>query len=77
MLRVADSEQERSFTLDGQTHVDVFVEIPRGRSLLQIKTDPAATSEEDAIVLRFPRAERTSSTADLRAELISPDSGFE
>ena len=77
VLRVADTDHERSFALDGPTPVSVFVEVPRGRSYLQIKTDPAATSEEDAVVLGVPRAERTSRTADLQAELIAPDPGFE
>ena len=76
VLRVADSDRERSVELDGRTPVSVIVEVPRGRSFLQVKTDPAATSEEDAIVLGVPRAERTSSTAELRAEPISPDPGL-
>ena len=76
VLRVADPDRERSFVLDGRTPVSVIVEVPRGRSFLQVKTDPAATSEEDAIVLGVPRAERTSGTAELRAELISPDPGL-
>ena len=75
-LRIADPEREQAFTLTGRTHVSVLVEIPRGQSRLLVKTDPAATSQADAIVLSDPRAEKASGTAVLHAELISPDPGF-
>lgn len=75
-LRMAGAEQETSFTLDGPTQVSVDVAIPRGRSFLEIKTDPAATSEEDAVVIGVPRAERTSTTAQLQATPISADPGL-
>jgi hypothetical protein len=66
VLRVVDTKEERVRVPNGRTPVSVVVEVPRGRSFLQIKTDPAATSEEDAIVLGVPRAERTTGTADVR-----------
>jgi O-antigen/teichoic acid export membrane protein len=75
-LRVADSDSERSFTLGALTPVSLLVEVPRGRSFVEVKTDPSATSEEDAVVLSGARAELASGTPDLRAEPLSPDPGF-
>jgi len=76
VLRVADSDTELPFTLDGPTDVSISVEIPRGTSYLLVKTDPAATSTEDAIVFSRPRAERTAATPQLSAQPISPEPGF-
>jgi len=76
VLRISAAEQERSFTLDGRTSLSVLVEIPRGRSYLLVKTDPAATSEQDAVVLSAPRAETAAEEPELRAVPISPDPGF-
>jgi O-antigen/teichoic acid export membrane protein len=76
VLRVADTDSEVPFTLDGPTSVSVLVEVPSGLSLLLLKTDPAATSTEDAIELTAPRAERASGKPQLQAEPISPDIGF-
>lgn len=75
-LRIADQEHEQAFTLGGRTRVSVLVEIPRGQSRLLLKTDPAATSQDDAVVLSDPRAQTASGEPALRAELISPDPGF-
>ena len=75
-LRIADSQRERAFTLAGPMHVTVDVQIPRGLSQLLVKTDPAATSEADAILLTAPRAGTTSGKPVLQADLISPDPGF-
>ena len=76
VLRVADSDTELPFTLNGSTDVSIAVEIPRGTSYLLVKTDPAATSTKDAIVFSRPRAERTTDGAQLTAVAISPDPGF-
>ncbi len=76
VLRVADAAGERPFTLAARTAVSVLVQIPRGRSLLLVKTDPPPTSEADAIVLSALRAEKASGPPDLRAEQISSDPGF-
>jgi hypothetical protein len=75
-LRIADNEREQAFTINGRTHVSVLVEIPQGLSRLLVKTDPAATSQADAIVLSDPRAEKASGEPVLHAEPLSPDPGF-
>jgi hypothetical protein len=76
VLRLGDAEHERSYTLAGRTRVSVLVEIPRGRSYVLVKTDPAATSEQDAVVLSAPRAKTAAEEPELRAVPISPDPGF-
>jgi hypothetical protein len=76
VLRVADSQTEVPFTLDGRTHISVRVAVPSGLSLLLLKTDPAATSPEDAIDLTAPNSERAAGPAQLQADLISSDIGF-
>ncbi len=75
-LRLADETNELSFPLDGKTPVSALVEIPRGRSLLLAKTDPAATSESDAIVLSAPRATTAIGSPELHAEQFSGNPGF-
>ncbi len=75
-LRLADSKTEQAFPLNGPTPVSVYVEVPRGQSQLLVKTDPAATSEDDAIVITAPRAATASGTPTLHADLVSPDPGF-
>jgi O-antigen/teichoic acid export membrane protein len=75
-LRVTDSKTEQAFTLKGKTPVSVLVEVPRGLSQLLLKTDPPATSEDDAIVISAPRAAKASGQAALHADLVSPDPGF-
>ena len=75
-LRLADSNSEQAFRLAGQTTVSVLVEIPRGQSQLLVKTDPPATSEDDAIVISAPRAETASGQAVLHADVVSADPGF-
>lgn len=76
VLRIADPEGERPFTLDGRTRVSVLVHLPRGLSRLLVKTDPAPTSEGDAIVLYAPRTERAVGAPGLHAEPVWPDPGF-
>ena len=76
VLRLADDETEVPYTLRGRTPVSVRVAIPRGRSLILVKTDPAATSTEDALVITRPRLDRTTEPAELHATPTSPDPGF-
>jgi len=54
----------------------VTVAVPRGQSYVLVKTDPAATSAQDAIVLAAPRASRTGAAPRLHAILVSADPGF-
>jgi hypothetical protein len=75
-LRVADSHTEQAFTLGGRTSISVVVAIPRGLSQLLVKTDPPATSEQDAVTIGVPRAEPTHAAPVLHADLVSPDPGF-
>jgi O-antigen/teichoic acid export membrane protein len=75
-LRLADADHELPFALDPDATVGVLVEVPRGHSYLTIKTDPAATSTEDAVVLSQPRALRAFGTPALVAQTISSDPGF-
>ena len=76
VLRVADTTTERSFVLDGPTAISVRVDVPRGRSYLIVKTDPAATSEDDAIVLSAPRAATSAGEPEFRAEPITAEPGL-
>jgi len=75
-LRIQDAQGEHPFSLSGSMHFDLNVEVPRGVSQLVLKTDPAPTSEADAVVLSQPRAERPSGAAALRAIPSSADPGF-
>ena len=76
VLRLADERTERPFTLDGRTRVSVLVRIPRGHSLVLVKTDPPPTSDEDAIVISAPVAETAAGQPELQAQSISPEPGF-
>jgi hypothetical protein len=76
VLRLADADTELPFELDGKTTVQTLVDVPRGHSYIIVKTDPAATSADDAVVLSRPRAIRAFGTPALVAESISPDPGF-
>jgi len=76
VLRVADNSTELPFTLRGRTHVSVLVQIPRGYSLLLVKTDPPPTSEADAIELSAAHANPTSGAPGLHALPESADPGF-
>ena len=77
VLRVADETgTEQPFTLHGPTEVSVLVQVPRGYSLLGLKTDPAPTSSEDAIRVSGFRTERAEVVTDLEAHLVEDDPGF-
>ena len=75
-LRLTDGQSERVFSLNGRTHVSLEVQLPLGLSQLLVKTDPAPTSEEDAILFSTPRAERSSGQPTLHAQQVSRDPGF-
>jgi hypothetical protein len=76
-LRVADETgTEQTFTLDGPTEVAVLVQVPRGYSLLGLKTDPPPTSSEDAIRVSGFRTERTEGVTELEAHPVEDDPGF-
>jgi O-antigen/teichoic acid export membrane protein len=75
-LRLADADREISFDLTPSASIGVPVEVPRGHSYLAVKTDPAATSVADAVVVSKPRAIRAFGTPALVAQTISTDPGF-
>jgi hypothetical protein len=74
-LRISDGQREHAVPLTALTHVAVDVQVPRGLSQLLMKTDPAATSEADAVLVTAPRAER-GSNPELQANGVSPNPGF-
>ena len=76
VLRVADAAKERPITLRGKTHVSLLVSIPRGFSLVLLKTDPAATSLDDAIMLSKIRLDAAGGSPQLSAVLETDDPGF-
>lgn len=75
-LRVSDSTKDQTFTLSSAREIAVVVAVPRGRSQLLVKVDPAATSDADAVALTAPRAEAASGPPMLHADRVSPDPGF-
>jgi hypothetical protein len=76
VLRLADDSTERPFALSGRTHISLVVDVPRGVSLVLVKTDPAATSREDAIVLSRVHVQPATQPAQLHALLQDADPGF-
>jgi hypothetical protein len=76
VLRLADDSVERRFTLNGPTHVSLVVEIPRGVSLVELKTDPAPQSRDDAIVVSNLQVARATEPAQLHALVQDADPGF-
>jgi hypothetical protein len=75
-LRIQDTQGEHPFTVTGTMHFDLKVEVTRGVSQLLLKVDPAATSEEDALILSQPRTATASGTPVLLATPSSADPGF-
>jgi hypothetical protein len=75
-LRIQDTGGEHPFTFSTSMHFDLNVEVPRGVSQLVLKSDPAATSEADAVVLSQPRTDAATGAAALHAIPSSPDPGF-
>ena len=76
ILRIADAASERQFVLDAPTEVSVRIDVPRGRSYVVVKTDPPATSAEDAIVLSAPRATTSAGEPELEALPIAAEPGL-
>jgi hypothetical protein len=75
-LRLANNSDERKFAVSGKTHVSLVVDVPRGVSLVLVKTDPAPQSLEDAIVISHIEVEPTTEPAQLSALLQDGDPGF-
>ncbi|MFL5950834.1 MAG: lipopolysaccharide biosynthesis protein [Gaiellaceae bacterium] len=75
-LRVGDSMHDVTFQLSVPSPVSVVVAVPRGRSQLLVKVDPAATSADDAVAVTAPQAQRTSKAPALHADLVAADPGF-
>jgi hypothetical protein len=76
ILRLADNSSEGRFALNGPTHVSVVVAIPRGLSLVLVKTDPPPGSREDAIVISRLQVERATQPPRLHTVLQDADPGF-
>jgi hypothetical protein len=76
VLRLADDSHEQRYALRAAAHISTVVAVPRGVSLVLVKTDPPPTSEEDAIVLSHLRVERVQQPAELQALLQAGDPGF-
>jgi len=75
-LRVADDSRELRYALKRRTRVSAVVDVPRGVSLVLLKTDPAPTSAEDAIVLSRLEVQRTAEAAQLHAVQEDDNPGF-
>jgi O-antigen/teichoic acid export membrane protein len=75
-LRIQDTQGEHPFTVTGATHFDLNVTVTRGVSQLLLKVDPAATSEEDAVLLTQPSTYPASGRPVLLATPSSSDPGF-
>jgi hypothetical protein len=76
VLRLADNSNERRFTLKGSKRISVVVGVPRGVSLVLVKTDPAPTSLDDAIVLSRLQMLRVRQSPELHAVVQDADPGF-
>jgi hypothetical protein len=76
VLRLADASGEHAFALRGPTHISVVVAVPRGFSLVLVKTDPPAKSVEDAIMLSRIRVQPASGQPQMSAVLEDPNPGF-
>jgi len=75
-LHIADDNGEHVYPFTGSMHFDANVEIPRGVSQLLVASEPAATSEADAVVLTQPRAGTHNGPATLHATSVSAEPGF-
>lgn len=76
VLRLADNSSQRRFHLDDRKRISVTVDAPRGVSLVLVKTDPAATSPEDAIVLSHIQVAHANGAPELHAIVEDADPGF-
>jgi O-antigen/teichoic acid export membrane protein len=75
-LRIQGGDEERAFPVSGTTPLSLDVAVPQGVSQLLVKTDPAARSEADAVVLTQPRVEPSTAAPILHAQQISADADF-
>jgi O-antigen/teichoic acid export membrane protein len=76
VLRVGDSERESTFTLSGRTSISILVRVPRGRSVLRVRSNPAPTPGDAPVVLTAPHAALASGRPALRTELRFPDPDY-
>jgi hypothetical protein len=76
VIRLANDSEERSFAVRAKTRISVVVAIPRGVSLVLVKTDPAPQSRADAIVISRLEVERANEPVELRALLQDGEPGF-
>jgi hypothetical protein len=76
VIRLANDSHERTFAVSGTTRVSIVVDIPRGVSLVLIKTDPPPQSRADAIVISRLGAERANEPAQLSALVQDGEPGF-
>jgi hypothetical protein len=76
VVRLANNSEERRFAVGAHTHVSLLVAVPRGLSLVLVKTDPAPQSLADAIVISRLETERATGPAQLSALLEDADPGF-
>jgi hypothetical protein len=75
-LRVQGSTGEQTYPLNGPTPLSLTVALPRGVSLLLLKTDPAAKGESDAVVLTQPLVRPAPVAPAFHAQPESSDPGF-
>jgi hypothetical protein len=75
-LVFTDATGDHPLTVRGPTHFALDVELLRGVSDVQVRSEPAATSETDAILVTQPRTERTSGKPVLQLGPSSADPGF-
>jgi O-antigen/teichoic acid export membrane protein len=75
-LAVTDTHVERSFALTGHTTVSFTVQVPAGHSVLLLKSNPAATSDADALVVSAPDVQPARGTADYSGQSIPADPGW-
>jgi hypothetical protein len=77
VIRLADDSRERAFAVSApKTHISVVVAIPRGVSLVIVKTDPAPQSRADAFVISRLEVERTAERAQLGVHLQDVEPRF-
>ena len=77
VIRLANDSRERAFAVSAsKAHISVVIAIPRGVSLLIVKTDPAPQSRADALVISRLEVERANEPAQLTALLQDADPGF-
>jgi O-antigen/teichoic acid export membrane protein len=76
VLRVDDSEREKAFTLAGRTAISILVRIPRGRSVLRVRSDPPSQTGVGPVLLTAPSAAVAQGRPALRTQLRSPEPDF-